>query len=116
MNFGKCLMSSAIGYVEMSLIRFCVAYRRRKGSSSGVVRFCYNFLETEVTGQLKGLPNRSTIFISLSLSGVEPIDWRWTMVKLIISRKRKWQGNHVFMMRHMWFCKDNRAESSPSNI
>lgn len=67
MNFGKCLMSSAIGYVEMSLIRFCVAYRRRKGSSSGVVRFCYNFLETEVTGQLKGLPNRSTIHLSLSL-------------------------------------------------
>lgn len=59
----------------------------------------YDFLETEVTGHLKGLPNWS-IFISLSLSllGTEPIDWRWIMVNYILREREreKMAGKSMF--------------------
>lgn len=66
----------------------------------------YDFLETEVTGHLKGLPNWS-IFISLSLSlGHGTNRLALDHGELHIERERE-NGReiHVSTMRHMRFCK-----------
>jgi hypothetical protein len=58
----------------------------------------YDFLETEVTGHLKGLPNWS-IFISLSLSlghGTNRLALDHGELHIERERERKWQGNPCF--------------------
>lgn len=68
----------------------------------------YDFLETEVTGHLKGLPNWS-IFISLSLSlGHGTNRLALDHGELHIERERERENGreiHVSTMRHMRFCK-----------